>query len=1233
MRKVNYYKCPVCGMKYKSLGAWGNHLETIHPGTIPEGFTIARYFYFTLTGKTHGKCVQCGSETDWSESTQKYNRYCNNPKCKKEYVKLAKSRMIGKHGKEHLLNDPNMQRKMVAARHISGKYKFSDGSGTIEYVGSYEKDFLMMLDKFMGFKAQEIIAPSPNTYYYTYEGQSHFYIPDFFIPNLNLEIEIKQNTSTHPKILAVDKIKEKLKDEVMLSNPKINYIKIVDKDYKIFFEYLLSLKEMVDDTQPNQKITSDISSAIESVYNDGPEIDDEGGVIETTDCLAIESIIEATEATLFNSKDKADLNNYDKYPLTKDTIHEFRYKNRELALLKYTPNLDGYLYFDKTHASLAAMIICEKEDDIVFIKNIYLDPSLDGLGLYPQLIDVALRDFTATDIRIPKSDYKLKALYEARGFREYKVSGNFVSYTKSPELRQLKNGKKLKPIYIWLSTGKNAVAYFLTAFTFEQWTHASISFDTSMERLYTMCPKVWNDKKELAVGFNIETIRKFLRQDEKGNRYALYVKWVDDKTYKIIRDKLDWFVRNQELMKYDWMGILKMFANQRAVNDSNKYVCSNFVAAVLNADRNFTGGKASDMVRPGDLQKIDEAHLIDMDYFRNYDQKFIDKRVEEVYEEVYGKKRLTSKEHAVKEAALFEDLDLKFMPDEIKNYSLRSIISEATEESTMNFKMSDTAATESSLFIDEAISPSDNAPVVIYDDALEETVLKTKFDNVKVKGTLNLSNFSKVPITQQVKDKYKEQSASFDHVKLENSKGFLYTDKSDKIVGFVNVQTKNNVRWIQALNLQPAYQGYGLYEQLMKVAVKELGGTDISTPPKNDMAKEVYKKFGFKTYNDHETVHAMTIRKDAWDDHKLDTKDDNTKSSAVDNAKKDEANVTELKPVYIFLSYAGVGFGKFVKFMTHAPYSHASIGFDSGLTKMWTFAGREGKTMIPFGFAEESLQMYLKKAPECTYALYVYFTDPESYDMMKAKVKDFISRSTEFVYDVPGVVKTFFGMHNANDKRFFCSEFVSMILNSGKNGKVTQKDPDLMKPMDIPEVKGIHLVDMGKLTGYDKSFVDKRVNELKKQAIAEIRGEAKDVSKKVDDAKRERHADDEEKKPTAPPVNNSNNENQTKESAVMEAAIISSPDNKKILKAIRYAGNQITNSPEVRAKLDKLNLKTVYKDKDNSHMQVFEGSQESKQAAKDILQKIIKQTHKNHPEFEFIKLEAGGCDAGCICIN
>ena len=99
----------------------------------------------------------------------------------------------------------------------------------------------------MDFPFEDIMSPSPHTFFYEYEGKKHFYIPDVFIPSLNLEIEIKDggdNPNTHPKIMAVDKVKEQLKDAVMADKAvPFNYIKIVNKEYKKFFKYLEIAKE------------------------------------------------------------------------------------------------------------------------------------------------------------------------------------------------------------------------------------------------------------------------------------------------------------------------------------------------------------------------------------------------------------------------------------------------------------------------------------------------------------------------------------------------------------------------------------------------------------------------------------------------------------------------------------------------------------------------------------------------------------------------------------------------------------------------------------------------------------------------------------------------------------------------------------------------------------------------------------------------------------------------------
>jgi uncharacterized protein YdcH (DUF465 family) len=134
------------------------------------------------------------------------------------------------------------------------------------YDSSYGKDFFEMLDTFLGWDGADIIAPSPHTYYYTYEGKEHFYIPDAYSTSLNLEIELKDggdNPNMHPKIQSVDKVKEKLKDEVMESlKDQVNYIKICNKDYSGFFALLSELR--AKDFCPLPKWDKNLEPALES---------------------------------------------------------------------------------------------------------------------------------------------------------------------------------------------------------------------------------------------------------------------------------------------------------------------------------------------------------------------------------------------------------------------------------------------------------------------------------------------------------------------------------------------------------------------------------------------------------------------------------------------------------------------------------------------------------------------------------------------------------------------------------------------------------------------------------------------------------------------------------------------------------------------------------------------------------------------------------------------------------
>lgn len=278
MMKVKYYTCPECKKKYKTLNGWGEHMDILHPNQRPEGFSTSRFFYFVKTGKTSGKCRTCKGPTSWNEISMKYNVFCDNPKCKEAYVKVAKQRMVNIYGKEYILDDPNVQRKMVANRKISGTYIFQDGT-KFTYVGQYERKFLEMLDKMMQWPSNDIFAPSPHTYYYEYRNEKDkdhkhdgkkFYIPDFYIASLNLEIEIKQQTSTNQAFNEVNRPKEKMKDDIMRANPSINYLKLNDNNFEDFFVFLEEFQRNI----PEENDSKGLLVAKESVTEALPAIEE-----------------------------------------------------------------------------------------------------------------------------------------------------------------------------------------------------------------------------------------------------------------------------------------------------------------------------------------------------------------------------------------------------------------------------------------------------------------------------------------------------------------------------------------------------------------------------------------------------------------------------------------------------------------------------------------------------------------------------------------------------------------------------------------------------------------------------------------------------------------------------------------------------------------------------------------------------------------------------------------------
>ena len=230
-------RCLFCDKIFNDKQKFCHHIASQHNTQVPEEYEPLEWAYSLMVNKPIGRvCTQCRKNpVHFNEETLKYERLCDDPKCKEAYVREMKDRMKKVYGKEHLLNEADMQRKMIYGHPLSRDYEW-DEKHKFHIIGSYEEDFLNHL-KSLDWSPSDVIAPSPNNYWYKWEdGTTHLYIPDFFIPSLSLEVEIKESDNRHPRMEHSRDIEHR-KDKRMaflMKKTSINYLKIVDKNYEEF---------------------------------------------------------------------------------------------------------------------------------------------------------------------------------------------------------------------------------------------------------------------------------------------------------------------------------------------------------------------------------------------------------------------------------------------------------------------------------------------------------------------------------------------------------------------------------------------------------------------------------------------------------------------------------------------------------------------------------------------------------------------------------------------------------------------------------------------------------------------------------------------------------------------------------------------------------------------------------------------------------------------------------------
>lgn len=234
------YRCFNCGKEKAKLTMFDRY-GVDNPTKSKEIVEKIQKKYNEKSDKEKNKIVEKQKDTmfnrygSWFTSTDSYKEKILNYSINKfgltdyrssdEFKNKVKKTLMDKYGVDYISHISHKNLKFKKARFgkkINGFHESSD----LTYQGTYELDFI---EKY--YKKVEIKKIDPIKYHLN--ENTHYYHPDFYLPNFNLIVEIKSSYTYN-----YDLERNLTKKDYSIKNG-FNFIFIIDKDYSDFKKYLI----------------------------------------------------------------------------------------------------------------------------------------------------------------------------------------------------------------------------------------------------------------------------------------------------------------------------------------------------------------------------------------------------------------------------------------------------------------------------------------------------------------------------------------------------------------------------------------------------------------------------------------------------------------------------------------------------------------------------------------------------------------------------------------------------------------------------------------------------------------------------------------------------------------------------------------------------------------------------------------------------------------------------------
>ena len=197
------------------------------------------------------------------------------------------------------------------------------------------------------------------------------------------------------------------------------------------------------------------------------------------------------------------------------------------------------------------------------------------------------------------------------------------------KINDINKNATLYPVYVILYEGHTLLSTIIKKITHSRFSHASISFDLSMQYIFSFGEHNVEINKNKR-GLKIEN---FVDKDPTITDltgYRLYVTFVPENVYKKMKNKLNSIIENQTAMKFNFNGLIRQIFNIEH-EDTNKMFCSQFVATILKSGNENIISTSSSITKPSDFTQFDNFYRVCGGYVGDYDRKYAERKVKEIY--------------------------------------------------------------------------------------------------------------------------------------------------------------------------------------------------------------------------------------------------------------------------------------------------------------------------------------------------------------------------------------------------------------------------------------------------------------------------------------------------------------------------------------------------------------------------------------------------------------------------